>query len=161
LFYYFGEDDPRKMPPHFFWRCVSLDYDSAIRADITRQDYSVVPRHWYIDAKFRCDRCQTVFGFSAQEQKVWYEGYGFWVDSCAKQCRDCRRELRDLKALRQEYDREIARALTGSSDLDLKIRIAAAIDHLLEAYQDSPIKVCENRKLLARQIARRTRPSVG
>ncbi len=153
----FDEGDPRKMPTHFFWGCLHPDYESAIKADITRQDYCSYPRHWYIDATFRCDRCEELFCFSAAEQKAWYEDYGIYVDSCPRHCRECRKELRDLKALQQEFDREITRAMT-TDDLDLKVRLVAVIDLLRAEKPELPLKVQENRNRLARQIARRDRP---
>jgi hypothetical protein len=137
VFGLFGESDPRGMPPHFFWRHVGLDYDSAIRADTSKQDFSVAPRHWYIDAVFRCARCGGEFCFTAAEQKRWYEGYRFYVDSLPQECPACRRELRRLKSLRQEYDRIIAKALS-SNDLNLKARVATIIDALCEAGADLP-----------------------
>jgi hypothetical protein len=154
----FGKHDPRQMPPHFFWRHLGLDYASAIKADTSKQDFSVAPRHWYIDAVFQCDRCHEKFCFSAAEQRAWYEDYKFWVDSCPRECQACRRELRRLKSLRQEYDREIAQALT-CKELDLKVRIASIIDQLCDAGITLPEKVHENRKVLAKQIARRSGPS--
>ena len=69
----FGERDPRKVPVHLFMDALKLDYDSAVRAAITKQDYSVCTRHWYIDAIFKCVDCGSEFLFSAREQQVWYE----------------------------------------------------------------------------------------
>ena len=39
----FGSTSPEKMPPHFFWHARAIAYDSAIRADVDRQDYTVAP----------------------------------------------------------------------------------------------------------------------
>lgn len=64
--------------------------------------------------------------------------------------------VRDLKSLRQEYDRDIAGAL-ASDDCGWKLRIANVIDRLCELDEHLPIKVRENRKLLAKHIARRNR----
>jgi hypothetical protein len=154
----FGERDPHLMPRYFFWGHLHLDYDSALKADVARQNFSVAPRYWYVDATMRCDRCGDDFCFSADEQKAWYEDYGFYVDSFAKRCKACRHELRDLKALRQEYDRDIAAALM-SEDCEWKLRIATVIDRLCGSDEDLPVKVHENRKVLAKQIARRSRPN--
>jgi hypothetical protein len=73
VFNLFGESDPHGMPPHFFWGHLRLNYASAIRADTSRQDFTVAPRHWYIDAIFRCVRCDGEFDFTAVEQRSWYE----------------------------------------------------------------------------------------
>jgi hypothetical protein len=149
---------PRGMWPYLFSGSLHLDYDSAIKADVTKQNYSVQPRQWYIDATIRCAQCGDSFCFSANEQKVWYEEYGFYVDSFPTRCNACRREQRDLKALRQEYDRDISGAL-ASDDCDLKARMVTVIDRLCEVEEAVPVKVHENRKRLAKQIARQNEKS--
>jgi hypothetical protein len=146
------------MPPHFFFGHLRLDYTSAIRADTSKQNFSVAPRHWYIDASFRCDRCGEEFCFVAAEQKRWYEEYAFWVDSLPNECRGCRRELRRLKSLRQAYDREIAIALS-SKDVEPKIHVATIVDLLLEAGENLPTKIRANRTVLGMQIARTIGPN--
>ena len=157
----FGRDAPQNMPPHFFGAFggggVSLDYRSAVRADIARQNYTVCPRYWYIDVTVRCARCQETFLFSAAEQRTWYEEWGFPVDSFARHCPDCRRERRRLKALRQEYDRSVA-AARSSSDPGPKTRVIEIVDQLCAAGEELPKKVHETRDQLAKQVARLRRP---
>ncbi len=148
----FGSDDPREMPAHFFYGSLHVEYRSAVRADPERQNCSICPRHWYVDTVFSCDRCGGQFAFTAAEQRVWYEEYGFWVDSLPKHCLACRRELRDLKATRQEYDRGLAEALR-TPDLELKKRLAAVIDRLYELGGPLPPRINENRRRLALQMA--------
>jgi hypothetical protein len=152
----FGREDPREMPAHFFYGSLRIDYASAVRADPERQNCSICPRYWYIDTTFSCDRCGGEFEFKATEQRVWYEEYGFWVDSLPKHCLACRRELRDLKASRQEYDRLVTEALR-TADIELKKRVAVLIDRLYELGGQLPSQINENRKLLALQIARSER----
>jgi hypothetical protein len=135
---------------------VGLDYDSATKADTSRQNFTVAPRHWYVDVNVRCERCGEVFRFTAAEQKTWYEEYNFYVDSFPRHCRACRGERRKVKRLRQEYDRDIATALT-SSDLDLKIRVATVVDELRDAGETLPERALENRRTLAKQLARHSR----
>src|SRR5687768_11492239 len=135
----FGADDPRKMPTHFFG-CfgrggVRLDYDTAVRADITKQNFTVAPRHWYIDVVVRCADCEQTFVFSAAEQRAWYEEYGFYVDSFPRRCPECRSKMRRLKSLRQEYDARIAEAI-ASKDVEVKSRMIEVIDSLCEACAD-------------------------
>src|SRR5918994_4394206 len=96
----FGSEDPRDMPPHFFLAAFRVDYATAVRAKTADQNCSICPRYWYVDAAFRCSRCGAEFVFSAAEQRVWYEEYGFWVDARPKHCLACRRALRQLKAAR-------------------------------------------------------------
>ena len=152
----FGRDDPREMPAHFFQGCLRVEYGSAVRADPDRQNRSICPRHWYVDAIFPCDRCGAEFAFSAAEQRVWYEEYGFWIDSRPKHCLACRRELRDLNAARQEYDRRIEDALR-SPDMELKKHLASVIDQLCELGGELPARIRENRRRLAGQLERAER----
>ena len=149
----FGEDDPRKMPGHFYWGALRRDYASAVRADPERQNYSVVPRYWYLDATFRCARCEEEFTFSATEQRAWYEEYGFYVDAFPKHCLSCRREVRDAKELRREYDRDIENVI-GGNDLEAKKKLAGTIDTLCEIGGELPPRMNENRRRLGRQISR-------
>lgn len=151
---YFGENDPREMPPHLFWGNRGLQYDSAVKANIARQNYTVCPRHWYMDAAFACQRCGKNFQFSVEEQRFWYEELNFYVDSRPKRCQECRSELRQLKALQQEYDREVARALKRESSLELKARMVAVIDALVDGGISLPGRTMENRRTLARQLQR-------
>ena len=151
---YFGELDPRKLPPHFFWGAVRLDYGSAVKADVSKQNYTTCPRYWYIDATFICSRCSSEFCFSADEQRHWFEELGFYVDSLAKHCINCRRALRALKQYRKEYDRDIDNAMT-SNDAALQERMVVVIDELCECADELPEKILEHRRILARRIAER------
>ena len=82
----FGGKDPKKMPAHLFFEARSLDYKNAQRADISKQHYTVCPRHWYVDATFACRDCGEEFVFSADEQRFWYEDRKFFIDSLPKHC---------------------------------------------------------------------------
>jgi hypothetical protein len=149
----FGSDDPREMPPHFFYRARRVDYASAVRADADRQNCSICPRYWYVDTVFPCERCGVEFTFTAEEQRVWYEEYEFWIDSLPKHCLSCRRALRELKAARQEYDQRIEEALR-TRELELKKRLAGVIDQLYELGGELPPRINANRKRLALEIER-------
>jgi hypothetical protein len=149
----FGSDNPREMPAHFFYRSVRINYDTAVRSDPAKQNCSICPRYWYVDAIFLCDRCGVEFAFSAAEQRVWYENYGFWVDSVPRHCLMCRRDLRDLKTVRQEYDQSVTHVLEHG-DLESKKRLAGVIDQICELGGELPPRINENRRRLANQIAR-------
>ena len=142
------------MPVHLFWENQGMDYDSAIKADISKQKYCVCPRHWYINAIFTCSRCGQDFTFSAEEQRFWYEELGFYVDSLPRQCRECRSEERTLKALRQEYDCKVASALSRESSPEAKARLVAVIDALVDGGVSLPDQMLKNRSTLARQLER-------
>jgi hypothetical protein len=141
------------MPEHLFWGCVRLDHSSAVRADIRRQNYTVCPRHWYVDTTFKCAACGELFVFTVAEQRRWYEDLRFFIDSRPKHCPACRRDMRRSKALRQEYDGTIQQALQ-SDDVALKRRLADVIDELAAGHQDLPAKIHEQRRILQRQIDR-------
>ncbi len=93
----FGKSNPRKMPAHLFHDALKLNYDSAQRADTSKQAFTVCPRHWYIDATFRCVDCGCEFVFSREEQKFWYEERKFYVDSQPNRCAACRKKGRVRK----------------------------------------------------------------
>jgi hypothetical protein len=149
----FGSDDPREMPAHFFWQSLRVNYDTAVRSNPRNQNCSICPRFWYVDAIFPCNRCGAEFSFSAAEQRVWYEDYGFWVDSLPRHCLACRRDLRSLRAVRREYDQTVAPTLQHG-DLESKKRLAGVIDRLYEFGGELPAQINENRRRLANQIAR-------
>lgn len=154
---WFGEKLPQNMPVHFFGGFgnggARLDYASAVKADVSKQNYSVAPRYWYIDATMRCVDCDALYLFSATEQKVWYEEFGFYVDSTPRCCPECRRQRRFAKSLRQEYDREIASAVAGK-DLSIKSRMVEVIDCLCELGKELPAAMNEHRKQMANQLAK-------
>jgi hypothetical protein len=140
------------MPAYLFQGSLRLDYETALRADFERQNCSICPRYWYVDATFSCDRCGGEFEFKATEQRAWYEEYGFWIDSLPKHCLACRRDVRELKAMRQEYDRFVGEALS-TANIELKKRLAGVIDRLYELGGQLPSRINENRRRLALQIA--------
>jgi|GEM_PF-86853 len=147
----FGSTDPKLMPPHFFYGAHQIVYATAIRADTTLQHCSVCPRHWYIDAHFRCADCGADILWSAEEQKVWFETYRFWIDSKPKHCRNCRSKRRDLITLRQEYDRLIGAARSGGTT-EQKTKIVEIIDALEDQLGSIPDKLKETRDMFQKQI---------
>jgi hypothetical protein len=157
----FGDSDPRKMPGHFFWGVRYLDYSTAVRADVSKQNFSVCPRHWYVNAAFHCSRCGQSFVFKADEQKFWYEELKFWVDSIPRECSKCRKELRELKALQQEYDRDIASTARKNTSIDEKERLVAVIEAIEAGGVTLAAKAIENRRLLLSQIKKSRRPGAA
>jgi hypothetical protein len=147
----FGDTDPRKMPRHLFFGALCIDYDSAVRANIDQQHFSVCPRHWYIDAKFQCEECRREFVFSVQEQRFWYEERRFWIDSQPRKCAPCRKQDRRTKNLKKQYDSDVAAALS-SRDLKTKKAIIAVLDELASAGFKFAERVMAQRDLLLHQI---------
>jgi hypothetical protein len=150
----FGNTDSKKMPKHLFWGALNVNHETAIRGTPEKQNYSVCPRHWYVDADFKCDRCTREYTWTAAEQKVWFEDYFFWVDSQPRHCKSCRIELRQLSRLRQEYDATVAAARNRGSS-DQKRRITEIINELGRELGQLPDKMTETKELFERQITKR------
>lgn len=138
------------VPPHFYYGALEVDYTSAIRANIEKQNYSVCARIWYLDATFRCRDCGCKFLWSKKEQKAWFEDYYFWVDSLPKCCRRCGEALRELKEYRKEYDSLVSKARKGT-DLPTKKRVLELLEKLEEGTQ-LPEKMLQTKTQLKKQI---------
>jgi hypothetical protein len=154
---FFDEYPPHQTPSWFFPDGTRLLIETAVRGDIEKQNCSVMPRYWYIDAVIRCRQCDDHFVFSAAEQKLWYEDYFFWVCAYAVRCLKCRRQIHDVKVLRQQYDSAIAETLQGG-DIEAKSRILGVIDQLEAEMNVLPQRMIENRQNLKRQTERRKQP---
>ena len=149
----FGNTHPGKMPRHFFFRALAVHHQTAVRACVEKQNYSVCPRHWYINADFKCERCGSDFTWSAEEQKAWFEDYFFWVNSQPLHCKTCRAELRHLAELQKEYDAKVAAARDHGTP-DQKSRIVAIVSELQQAFGNLPEKITETMGLFQRQITK-------
>ena len=151
----FGNTDPRKLPEHMYSGAIHIDNRSAIRGNPQNQNYSVCPRHWYIDATFECTSCHRDFTWTAQEQRAWFENYHFWIDSQPRLCKCCMADRKLLVSLRKEYDSIVADAQPMSA-LELKRRVVASVQELESAFTSLPEKMIETKSLYERQI-RKTR----
>jgi hypothetical protein len=87
------------------WRYQSLKCfpETAIRADIDKQNYAIYPRRVYVDIEETCGNCGRPFIFFAKEQKYWFEILGFWVDAHCTKCIDCRKKVQEIKLLQKRY----------------------------------------------------------
>ncbi len=150
----FGESNPRLMPRNFFWEARSMDYKAAQKADISKQNYTVCPRHWYVDATFICRDCGQEFVFTASEQHFWYEEKQFYVDSCPRSCVTCRREERTRVELRRRYDQIIAEAL-GNCLPENKQEAVGLICEIEATEESFPARMQENRTRLLKQLEKR------
>ncbi len=153
----FGVTHSKKMPEHFFFGALAVHHQTAVRANVEKQNYSVCPRHWYVDADFNCQRCGRDFTWTAEEQKAWFEDYSFWVDSQPRHCITCRGDIRRLVDLRKEYDATVA-AARDRGTLDQKSRIVAIVSELQQAFGKLPEKMTETMGLFQRQVARMAEP---
>lgn len=149
----FGDHDPKEMPKHLFSRARRVDYSTAQKADISKQNYSVCPRHWYLDATIHCGDCKREFVFTASEQRYWYENRRFYVDSFPTRCAKCRRHERTKLEHRQRYDAMIESALARNAPPDQKRQVVAIIDELELIEGEIPEKLKQNRERLLAQLA--------
>ena len=147
----FGNTDSRKMPEHLFSGAMFLDHDTAVRGNPDKQNYSVCPRHWYVDADFKCESCGQEFTWTAGEQKAWFENYFFWVDSQPRHCKKCMASRRHLEALRKEYDALVASARDHGT-FEQKQRIIEIVSELEATFGRLPEKMIETKTLFQRQI---------
>ena len=149
----FGEGNPRGMPEHLFFGARRMDYATAEKADISKQNFTVCPRHWYVDAVFVCHSCKEEFIFTKSEQRFWYEEKQFYVDSRPKRCAKCRKAERTRLELRKRYDSTISQALSQSS-LETKRDVVSVIDEFEAMGEQLPEGMVENRSLLRAQLAK-------
>lgn len=83
--------------------------ETAITADLSRQNYGYSPRRVYVDMEMTCRTCRRKFLFFALEQKHWFEELGFFCDAQCHHCQDCRHKAHREKRSRQDYDALIAK----------------------------------------------------
>jgi hypothetical protein len=146
----FGSTDPKRMPAHFFCGSKFIDYGTAIRADISKQTYTVAPRHWYIDCDFDCAECHREFTWTAREQQAWFEQYGLWVDAQPRICKDCKAAELRLEDLRREYDSLVA-AARDQGTVAQKLRIISIITDLQASLSSLPQKMLDTLHLFEHQ----------
>jgi len=82
---------------------LDIDHKSVIEADLSKQKYGYEPRPYYVDIKYKCKKCKVHFLFTAEEQKLWYESFGFWNRAYPIHCYHCRQIERKHKDLMKEF----------------------------------------------------------
>jgi hypothetical protein len=147
----FGSTDPRKMPKHLFGSATHLEYASAIRGDIEKQNFSVCPRHWYVEADFKCAECGQEFTWTVDEQRVWFEEHYLWIDARPRHCKNCKSTQKRLKNLRKEYDLIVAAAQRRGRP-DLKKRIIEIVTELELRLENLPDGLRETKQIFERQL---------
>lgn len=149
----FGKPDPRQVPEHFFTDALEIDVDSAIRGNPEKQNDSVCPRHWHLDATFACNACGRTFTWTVAEQQSWFEEWFFWVDVSPRQCRDCRKARRGLVVAKKEYDRIVGEARSGGS-IEQKRRVLQILDELEAGLRPLAASMVETRRVFTIQVER-------
>lgn len=89
-----------------FWqyRGETVFPESAVAADVEKQNYSIFPRKVYVDIEKACRECGRPFLFYALEQRYWFEQLGFFVDADCVKCVECRKAEQQVKLLMLEYE---------------------------------------------------------
>lgn len=158
-----NQEDPHETAKWHFTDALSINYNTAERANVAKQNCGVCPRHWYFDAIYKCKACGIEFTFSAKEQRFWYEDLKFYVGFEPQICLACRKMDRGMRLLKQQYDHLIAEAIT-SKELSKKTEVVGILDELTSVpkhrphwkipklWARLPPKMNEHRELLLKQI---------
>ncbi|KZN53215.1 zinc-ribbon domain-containing protein [Pseudoalteromonas luteoviolacea] len=87
------------------WRYRSLKFfrETAIPANINKQNFALFPRSLYVDIEEECVDCHRLFIFYALEQKYWFEELRFWVDAHCIRCIECRKKDQEIKNMQRRY----------------------------------------------------------
>jgi hypothetical protein len=102
--------------------------ESAIEADVARQNYSVFPRSLYVDIEKQCMNCNRSFIFFAHEQKYWYEDLNFIIDADCVKCVECRIQEQRLRLLVKEYE-VLTKNMLRSAEETVKLKELASKLH--------------------------------
>lgn len=107
------------------YRSETIFPESAIRAEITRQNFTVLPRGYYVDILKRCRTCHRPFIFFAREQQHWYEVLGFYIDADCVHCPECQRSNQELRRRFRRFSDSIRR--TDIIDIELESLVEDAV----------------------------------
>jgi hypothetical protein len=125
--------------------------ESAIPADLTRQNFTTFPRGYYVDTLKVCRDCGRSFLFFAREQQHWYEELGFYIDADCVRCPACRRMDQELAQSRRRYAE-----LVGREDLDDE-ELATLVEDAAHLWNDGILRDEQKLRWL-RNLARRRIP---
>ncbi len=147
---------PMTMPARFFPGVKRLDYRSAIRADVSQvraSCFSDMPRCWYVDAWFDCEKCGKEYCWTAKVQQTWFERFHLWSEAYSKICPECRGKRRELYRLQNRFALESKQAILHGTDLKTKQRVLEMVEEI-ERLSEEPLTkgILEKRDILKRQI---------
>jgi len=130
----------RKKYPHFvsdafdtilenrFWACDSCFWAvKAIKANPEEQKHAYVTSYAYFDSTLDCRTCKTVFTFSKEEKRFWYEDLKFGFYSFPANCLTCRKERRKRRVDNNALTRILSKEITEISTSELE-RVIAIYD---------------------------------
>lgn len=126
--------------------------ESAIRADVTKQQFSFAPREYYVDILKRCRTCGRRFLFFAREQKHWYETLQFYIYADCVLCPECRHSDQVLRRRFKRYSENVNRT-------DLKDRqLAGLLEDAVFLFENGLLRNQQQLRRL-RNLARKRIPS--
>jgi hypothetical protein len=125
--------------------------ESAIPANVSRQNYTVLPRRYYVDILKQCRECRRPFIFFAREQEHWYEKLGFTIDADCVRCVECRKSEQRLQRRLKRYSHAIPR-----DDLDDR-ELATLVEDAVFLFEVGVLRD-EQRLRRLRNLARRRIP---
>jgi len=151
---------PKDMPSRFFPGVKRLDYRSAIKADVSRVRASAcsdMPRCWFIDAWFDCEKCGKEYCWKAKVQQIWFERFQVWSEAYPKLCPECRAKRRRLHKALNSFGIESKHAILRSTDVKTKQSMLELID-TIEHLSEVPLTkgILEKRDILKRQLEKMT-----
>ncbi|WP_057260170.1 zinc-ribbon domain containing protein [Duganella sp. Root1480D1] len=102
-----------------YWRYGSAHIfpQTALRADVSVQLYTIYPRLYYVDMLKTCEDCSRPFIFYAREQRYWYETLGFYIDSDCMRCVEWRRKQHAVKRHMVRYTELQARGSLSRKEM--------------------------------------------
>ncbi len=124
---------------------------SAIRADLKKQKYLVMPQLWYVDTLKYCRDCKRGFLFFAEEQQYWYEELGFIIYADCVRCPDCRKTERTLRRRFNEYSLLAAKKELSNDEMASLVMNACFLWE--EGILNDPMKLYRLRKLALRRLS--------
>lgn len=101
--------------------------ETAIPATVQKQNYSVIPRGWYVDILKKCRDCRRQFIFYAEEQRHWYEELGFTIDADCVRCPECRKKDQTLWRRFQRFSSAIGRDDLTDDEFAMLVRDAVFV----------------------------------
>jgi hypothetical protein len=101
--------------------------ETAIPANLQKQNFPTFPRRWYVDILKKCRACRRQFIFYAAEQQYWYEVLRFTIDADCVRCPACRKTDQTLRRRFQRFSNAIGRKDLTDDEFAMLIRDAVFV----------------------------------
>lgn len=128
--------------------------DTAIPANIEKQNFVALPRMYYVDILKHCRKCGRRFIFFAREQQYWYEELKFYIYADCVLCPECRKSHQQVRRRFQRYSKLAAKKKW--TDDELKQMVSDVVFlweqgilrkvHVLRRYRNLAMKGCPTAK---------------